>query len=108
MGGLNEKIEGFWRVVRTMDYPGEPGVIIPRACLPELMLNRELVTAIEEKRFRVYAIDTIDEGLEILTGEMIGRPDESGNYPEGSLHRLVQERLDQLAEGLSQWRRGSA
>ncbi|MFQ5654227.1 MAG: Lon protease family protein [Planctomycetota bacterium] len=106
VGGLNEKIEGFYRLCRDRGFSGEQGVIIPRVCVPQLMLREELVDAVREGRFRVFAIDTFDEGLELLTGLPAGRRGPDGAFPEGTVHHAVETRLGALAEGLIRFRGG--
>jgi len=100
IGGVNEKIEGHYLVCKALGLTGEQGVIIPAGNVDDLMLPEEVVQAIQDGQFHVWAVDTVEEGIEILTGMPAGTPDEEGNYPEGTLFRLVQARLAELREKL--------
>jgi lon-related putative ATP-dependent protease len=91
IGGVNEKIEGFFTVCKARGLTGQQGVIIPKANLPHLMLNEEVTTAVAEGQFHIWAIESIDEGVEILMGRRAGKPDEDGEYPENSVHHAVVE-----------------
>lgn len=93
IGGVNEKIEGFFKVCKLKGFKGGEGVIIPRKNMDNLMLNDEVIKAVEEGIFTVYAVDTIDEGMEILTGLKAGKLNENGEYEEGTVNYLVQEKL---------------
>ncbi len=95
IGGVNEKIEGFFDVCRLSEggLTGEQGVMIPRANVRHLMLRQDVVDAVREGRFHVYAVSTIDEGIEILTGVPAGARGEDGEFPEGSVNRRVEDRL---------------
>ncbi len=83
IGGANEKIEGFFDSCRITGFTGRQGVIIPASNVKHLMLRRDVVAAVEEGRFSVYPMDTVDQGLELLTGIPAGVPDAAGNYPAG-------------------------
>jgi predicted ATP-dependent protease len=100
IGGINDKIEGFYDICRARGLTGNQGVIIPRGNLPHLMLHEELVQAVKSRKFHVWAVSTIDEGMEILTGVVAGKPDRRGNYPEGTINRRAADRLGQMAEAL--------
>lgn len=100
IGGVNEKIEGFFRICAGRGLTGEQGVVIPRSNVPNLMLDEDVVTAVAEGKFHIWAISTIDEGIELLTGVPAGVPDEEGNFPEGTVHYLAKQRLYQLARDL--------
>jgi len=93
IGGVNEKIEGFFRYCKLRGLTGEQGVMIPKLNLIHLMLDHEVLEAVEEGKFHIWAIDTVDEGLEILTGVPAGVPDESGKYPDETIHGKAKERL---------------
>ncbi len=95
IGGVNEKIEGFFDVCSKTGLTGDQGVIIPAANVRHLMLRRDVVEACEAGRFRVYPVVTVDDALEILTGVQPGQEDESGDFPEDSLNARV---LGQLLE----------
>lgn len=96
IGGVNQKIEGFYDICRTRGLTGGQGVIIPHANIKHLMLRQDVVDAVAEKQFHINAIDEVDEALELLTGLTAGDMDENGCYPEGTINALVVERLDQL------------
>ncbi len=98
IGGVNEKIEGFFDICKARGLTGEQGVIIPRANVKHLMLRADVVEAVANGQFAIYAIETVDEGIELLTGIPAGERDESGAYPEGTLNFLVEHRLAKLAE----------
>jgi lon-related putative ATP-dependent protease len=98
IGGVNEKIEGFFDVCQARGLSGEQGVLIPASNVQHLMLRQDVVEAVEAGRFHVYPVETVDQGIEILTGLPAGEPDEQGNYPEGSVNHLVKARLAELAE----------
>jgi lon-related putative ATP-dependent protease len=98
IGGANEKIEGFFDICRARGLTGEQGVLIPAANVKNLMLRQDVIDAVAEGKFAIYAIETIDQGIEILTGVTAGERDEEGNYPEGSINRLVADRLTRFAE----------
>lgn len=100
IGGANEKIEGYFAVCKAKGLTGEQGVMIPATNERHLMLNPEVREAVAAGRFHLWSVSTIDQGLEILTGRPAGAPDAEGVYPEGSVHRAVQDRLAAFAEGL--------
>ena len=98
IGGVNEKIEGFFDVCKARGLTGEQGVLIPASNVKHLMLREDVVEAAAAGQFHVYAVESIDQGIEILTGTPAGEPDEEGNYPEGTINGLVQAELIRLAE----------
>ncbi len=98
IGGVNEKIEGFFDVCRTRGLTGRQGVIIPAANVRHLMLRADIAAAAAAGQFRVIPIETVDQGLEILTGLPAGEPDLTGQYPEGTLNRRVAARLSGFAK----------
>jgi len=95
IGGVNEKIEGFFEVCKQSGLTGDQGVIIPRTNMINLMLKEEVIKAVEEGKFHVYAIDTVDDGIEILTGIKAGKPDKNGKYKKGTVNAMVAEKLDE-------------
>lgn len=97
IGGVNEKIEGFYDVCAAKGLTGRQGVIIPASNRPHLMLRRDVVEAVREGRFRVYAVSHVDEAATLLTGLCAGQPDEEGMWPADSLNGRVQARLEALA-----------
>ncbi|MFR0672797.1 Lon protease family protein [Enterobacterales bacterium AW_CKDN230030176-1A_HGKHYDSX7] len=102
VGGVNEKIEGFFRLCEARGLTGEQGVIIPRANVATLMLDERVLQAVEAGRFHVYAVSQADEALSLLVGEPAGTPDEQGEFPEGSINARVVERLRVIAEMVSE------
>lgn len=101
IGGVNEKIEGFFEVCRARGLTGAQGVLIPSANVKHLMLRQDVVEAAASGQFQIYPVETIDQGIEILTGLPAGEPDEAGHFPEGSINQRVELRLATLAE---KWR----
>jgi lon-related putative ATP-dependent protease len=98
IGGVNEKIEGFFDVCRARGLTGRQGVLIPRSNVPHLMLREDVVEAAKQGQFHIHAVETIDEGIALLTGREAGERGTDGTWPEGSVNRAVQERLRELAE----------
>jgi lon-related putative ATP-dependent protease len=98
IGGVNEKIEGFFNICTSRGLTGEQGVMIPAANVPHLMLRRDVVEAVRSGKFHIYPVQSIDEGIEILTGIPSLDRDSAGQYPEGTFGRLVERRLRQMAE----------
>ena len=101
IGGVNHKIEGFFDLCKFRGLTGDHGVMIPESNVKNLMLREDVVEAIKEGKFHVYPVGTIDQGIEVLTGVEAGKPNEEGNYPEGSVNQLVQSRLDEMAAIMS-------
>ena len=100
IGGVNEKIEGFFEVCKARGLTGTQGVLIPHQNVPNLMLRTDVVDAVREGRFHIYPVRTVDEGIEILTGVEAGAAGPDGDYPEGTVHGLVDRELQRLAKGL--------
>lgn len=98
VGGVNEKIEGFFRLCEARGLTGEQGVIIPRANVSNLMLDERVLQAVRAGRFHVYAVRQVDEALGLLLGEPAGTPDGEGRFPAGSVNARVVERLREIAE----------
>lgn len=98
IGGVNEKIEGFFDTCKARRLTGDQGVLIPAANVEHLMLRRDVVEAARAGKFRVIAIKTIDEGIEALTGRVAGKRKRSGAFPEGSINALVEAQLKTFAE----------
>lgn len=97
IGGVNEKIEGFFDICHKRGLTGKQGVLIPNSNVKNLMLRSDVVEAIKEDQFDIYPIETIDEGMQILTGKPMGERTD-GEYPEGSINKLVEENLADFAE----------
>ncbi len=98
IGGVNEKIEGFFDVCAKAGLTGDQGVLIPKSNVDHLMLRQDIVDAAEAGKFAIYPIATIDQGIEILTGVAAGEIDASGDFPDGTINRLVEDRLVALAD----------
>ncbi len=97
IGGVNEKIEGFFDVCAARGLTGDQGVLIPAANVDRLMLRQDVIEAAGAGRFHIYPVETIEQGIELLTGVAAGVPDEEGTYPEGTVSALVVDRLAELA-----------
>lgn len=97
VGGVSEKIEGFFDICRARGLTGEQGALIPAANVNNLMLREDVVEAVREGLFHVWAIDTVEEGTELLLGQPAGERDEEGHYPSGTVHHRVQQALRRLA-----------
>jgi predicted ATP-dependent protease len=98
VGGINEKIEGFWALCQARGLTGAQGVLLPAPNTKHLMLRQELVESVAAGQFHLYAVETVDQALELLTGLPAGERDHQGDYPEGSLNDLIETRLTDLAE----------
>jgi predicted ATP-dependent protease len=103
IGGINYKIEGFYDVCRLKGITGDQGVLMPKSNLRNLMLRPDVVEAVRDGKFHIYAIGSIDEGMEVLTGVPAGERDADGRYPEGSINDLVEKNLRQFSERLRQF-----
>ncbi len=99
VGGVNEKIEGFYDICAARGLTGEQGVMIPAGNVRNLMLRRDIVGAAEQGLFHIYPVQTIEEGIELLTGVPAGEPNDEGHYPEGTIYNLVARRIKDLAPG---------
>ena len=98
IGGVNEKIEGYFQICQMRGLDGTHGVIIPIQNVNNLQLSDEVVDAVKNKLFHIYAISTIDEGIEILTGVPAGKKDKYGNFPAGTVNYLAYEKLKKYAK----------
>ncbi len=98
IGGVNEKIEGFFQVCKEKGLTGTQGVIIPKLNVRDLMLRKDVINSIQKSKFHIYAIDTIDEGIELLTGRKAGRKTPAGEFETDSIHFLVDKKLHRYAE----------
>jgi lon-related putative ATP-dependent protease len=108
IGGVNEKVEGFFDVCRVMGLTGGQGVLIPAGNVQHLMLRDDLIEAVRQGQFHVYPVDTIDEGVEILTGRRAGERQPDGCYPDGTVNAAVEQRLRELAEAVREFEPGGA
>ncbi len=107
VGGINEKIEGFFAVCKERGLDGSHAVVIPGDNIKHLMLTEEVVEAVQKNLFNVYAVRTIDEAAAALTGMTAGERDESGEFPAGTLNRLVEDKLIQFASRRKQFSEGT-
>jgi lon-related putative ATP-dependent protease len=98
IGGVNEKIEGFFDLCAARGLTGEQGVMIPATNVKHLMVHRRVVEAVDEGKFQIYPVETIDQGIEILSGLTAGERGADGHFPEDSFNRRVETRLLELAE----------
>ena len=93
IGGVTQKIEGFFAICKIKGLTGDQGVMIPHQNVDELTLDDEVVEAVRQGMFHIYPVRTIDEGIELLTGTPAGEEQEDGAYPEGTVHALVSAKL---------------
>ncbi len=98
IGGVNEKIEGFYEVCKAKGPTGKQGVMIPKGNTGDLMLRKDILDVIKKKKFHIWAIETIDQGIEILMGRQAGSRDAEGKYARGTVHYLVDQKLKSFAE----------
>jgi len=103
VGGINQKIEGFFDICKAKDPTGNHGTIIPRRNSKHLMLRDDIIEAVKEGEFSIWAVETIDQGIEILTGTEAGQRTPDGGYPEGTVNFKVDERLESMAETLREF-----
>jgi predicted ATP-dependent protease len=100
IGGANEKIEGFFDVCRTLGSTGQ-GVIIPAANINDLMLRQDVVEAAGRGGFSIFAVETVDQALELLMGLPPGTRNEAGLFPAGSVNALVEDRLKEMSDAVT-------
>jgi predicted ATP-dependent protease len=100
IGGVNQKIEGFFDTCSLKGLTGKQGVMIPAQNVSNLMLKDEVLDAVRENRFSIYAIKNIEEGIELLCGMPAGSPGENGKYPEGTVFNLVEKKLHEYNKGI--------
>ena len=101
IGGVNEKIEGFFEICRIKGLTGDQGVMIPQSNVTNLMLNETVLSAVQEGKFHIWPIESIDQGIEVLTGIKAGNLLENGEFEEGTVNARVNHRLNELAERLA-------
>ncbi len=97
VGGINEKIEGFFRLCQHRGLTGQQGVIIPKSNTCNLMLDKEIIAAVKQQRFHIYAVDNVDQAVQIMTGLNAGEVNKRGRYPKQSLNQIALDRLSQIA-----------
>lgn len=98
IGGVNEKIEGFFQICKMRGLDGSHGVMIPVQNIENLQLSDDVIEAVKNKKFHIYAVSTIDEGIEVLTGVPAGKRDKNGNFPAGTVNYLAYEKLKKYAK----------
>lgn len=103
IGGVNEKIEGFYATCKLKGLRGDEGVLIPKSNVQHLMLNEEVVDAVKQGKFHIYPIDTIDEGIELLTSIPAGSTKSDGSYEPGSVHYKANRRLGEMVQGFARF-----
>jgi predicted ATP-dependent protease len=103
IGGVNEKIEGFYEVCKLKGLKGDESVMIPKSNVQDLMLKEEVVKAVKDGRFHIYPVSTIDEGIEILTGVRAGERRKDGAFEPNTLNDKVDRRLKEMAETLTRF-----
>jgi lon-related putative ATP-dependent protease len=107
IGGVNEKIEGFFDICATRGLTGNQGVLIPMANVKHLMLRRDVVEACRDGRFHIHAVAHADQGIEILTGCKAGKRSPGGRFPKDTVNRLVEDRLVAFAEARRKFAKGA-
>lgn len=100
IGGVNQKIEGFYHACKNRGLTGSQGVMIPKRNVKNLVLKREVIKAVEEGKFQIWAVETVDEGIEVLSGVAAGKQSPEGSYPEGTINSMVDLRLKEMAEDI--------
>jgi predicted ATP-dependent protease len=103
IGGVNQKIEGFFDICKARRLTGDQGVLIPKANVKHLMLREDVRDAVSKGKFHIYPVENIDEGITILTGIEAGKQQADGSYPEGSINALVKARLEKMAKTLTEF-----
>ncbi|MDH5794717.1 MAG: AAA family ATPase [Candidatus Bathyarchaeota archaeon] len=103
IGGVNEKVEGFFEVCKAKGLTGQQGVLVPQSNVQNLMLKEEVVDAVKDGKFHMYSVKTIDEGIEILTGVKAGERQPDGTFSVGSVNHKVDRRLREMAERLKEF-----
>jgi lon-related putative ATP-dependent protease len=106
IGGVNEKIEGFFDVCKAKGLTGKQGVMIPHLNVDDLMLRKDVVEAVKERKFHIYSVKTIDQGIEILTGTEAGEKLENGHFREGTVNDLVDKKLRELGSKIKEFEGG--
>ncbi len=104
IGGVNQKIEGFYEICKLSGLNGKQGVMIPESNVQNLMLKEEVLEAIKKGKFHIYPVKTINEGIEVLTGEKAGERGKEGKFEGGTVNYLVQQRLAEFAERVKEYR----
>lgn len=108
IGGVNEKIEGFFDVCSAKGLTGNQGVLMPEKNLKHLMLKKDVIDAVKAGKFNIYAVKNVEEGIEVLTGVPAGEKQPDAKYPEGTINYLVSKRLKELAKNLKEFGKAKA
>lgn len=103
IGGVNQKIEGFFDICKERGLTGDQGVLIPESNVKHLMLRKDVIEAVNSGEFHIYPVDHIDQGIEIMTGIEAGELQEDGTYPEGTINAMVKARLEKMAKRLTEF-----
>lgn len=96
IGGVNEKIEGFFEICKLNGLTGKQGVMIPKQNIKNLMLKKEVIDAVKNNKFHIYAIGYIEEGIEILTDMKAGTLNKDGEYPDNTINGLIMKKLEEM------------
>jgi predicted ATP-dependent protease len=102
IGGVNHKIEGFFEVCKAQGLTGEQGVMIPKTNEQHLMLHEDVVAAVKSGQFHIWSVETIEQGIEILTGVRAGQRDKNKKFPKGTVYQRVDDRLQSMGERLKE------
>ena len=105
IGGVNQKIEGFYLVCKEKGLDGEQGVIIPQSNVEHLMLKEEVVNAVKNNKFNIWAVETVEDGLKILTGLDTGERQKNGKFPKNTLYCQVEHQLRTFAKRSSTFKK---
>jgi len=101
VGGVTHKIEGFYHVCKAKGLTGSQGVVVPRSNVKNLVLKDEVIEAVRSGKFQIYSVDTVEEGISILTGVEAGELQPDGTYPEGTVYRAVSDKLKEMSDKLA-------
>jgi predicted ATP-dependent protease len=108
IGGVNEKVEGYFEICRQKGLSGEQGVLIPESNVSNLMLNQDVLQAVQDGKFHIWPVKSIDEGVAMLTGVPAGERQDDGTFPEGTVNFAVAERLKSFAEAMVKFANGGS
>ncbi|MFX1352271.1 MAG: S16 family serine protease, partial [Promethearchaeota archaeon] len=103
IGGVNQKIEGFFEVCKIKGLTGKQGVVIPESNVQNLMLREEVVDAVREGKFHIFAVKTVNEGIEVLTGVRAGERRPDGTFEQETINYAVDKRLREMAEKIKEY-----
>jgi predicted ATP-dependent protease len=103
IGGVNEKIEGYFGVCRIQGLTGSQGVMIPASNVEDLMLREDIIDAVAAGKFHIWPVGKVEQGIEILTGRIAGTRDDTGKFEDGTVFALVEERLRAMANTMKDY-----